>query len=620
MNQNRSNIAQLMHVKREAPTPRWFIVALPDDARASTMSARLSNSATTMIPHRSGRPWLLTNVPSVHHVVAPDGPTRLVMIGAASGAMSSLRSASRATQPAQLHQTLSGVPGAYVAFASIEGQLYARGNVSGTRRVFQSQIDGMHLLADRADLLAELAQTELNPSSLALSLVRALPHPLSEQAIWEGVEPIAPGTYVVVDRFGSKVRTTKWWTPPDRSLGLVDAGARLRTALERAVNARTTSSPLACDLSGGLDSTPICYFASRTQPGSYAYTAYNADPGGQADLDWAERAAASMPHLLDHIAVDTSGMPAFYAELRGRRGSVDSPTEALLAAPRMTDATILTGTLGSNYHLNGIGGDHLFSPMLPWVHSLIRAQPWRGWRVAQAARRTNATSAWRTFLDLADVRTYRTWLSSTGRRISTSVRSTEIGDWSTPPSIPRWVTPSATAQVRELIVRASREPALGPNRATHIGIQAIRDAARIARGASQITGPLGAIYDSPLLDDEVVEVCLSTRLDVQVQPTAWKPIVKEAMVGRLSPDFLSRSSKVGGAAQGIRGLNSSLPEVTSLIEDRVDMLPAGLIDLRALRATLEATSRSRMPDTHLAETIALFVFLDGLCQTSEPIG
>ncbi|MFC5183575.1 asparagine synthase-related protein [Actinomadura harenae] len=80
--------------------------------------------------------------------------------------------------------------------------------------------------------------------------------------------------------------------PPVRALGV----ARVRRALHDAVAVRAHGrTSLSADLSGGMDSTSVCFLAAGKVERLLTVRAESGDPGDE-DGQWAGLAAAALPH------------------------------------------------------------------------------------------------------------------------------------------------------------------------------------------------------------------------------------------------------------------------------------------------------------------------------------
>jgi len=191
------------------------------------------------------------------------------------------------------------------------------------------------------------------------------------QAVFDGMQRLAPGAALILDRRAGTVRTKAYWRwpeAPDRdAMPEREAVERLRAELTEAVRIRMRSDvPLGAFLSGGMDSaTVLALMASQsTQPiktftigfGDPSYdeidearaTAvhFNADHHEQIVAPDAIRVAETLAVHYDEPFADASAIPTFHvAELARRHVTVC---------------------------LTGDGGDELFAGYTPYADALMR--------------------------------------------------------------------------------------------------------------------------------------------------------------------------------------------------------------------------------------------------------
>ncbi len=566
---------------------RWYVLAVPDCERGQGVADRLSVAGDRVIRHASGRPWLVLNYPADQIVVNESGRNRIAMVGFSSASQQLLqRSADRVRGVDQLDDLAHELAGNHLLLASIDGSLRAQGTATGVRRVFGATIDGCHVVADRADLLAELGGFAMDEATLAIRLLRQFPHPLGDQPVWQGVRPVAPDHYATVDPGGRSFRTARWWRRPEPVLSRAEGAIRLCAALDDAVRTRTQAGGVVySDLSGGFDSTPQTYFAARGPARVLAGTAYNDDPGGGEDLIWARRALTSMLGV-EHSTFSTDEMPRFYGGLLELDACLDDPSDAYRVAPRMVFMMRRAIRHGARAYLNGQGGDELLTGHPKFEHTLFRQRPLLAVRRLRAYQLMEELSFRETFGFLLDCRCYGQWLADT------LAATTERDDFAKPKLVmawdntvvwPKWLTAAARDAVIERIQQCcDTVTPLGEDLASHAELRAIRHGAQSTRGTEQLGAELGLAFQAPISDDRVTEAVLAVRREERTHPKEFKPLMREAMRGRLPDVFLLRTRKTSGAAQSARGIKHHENDLLSLCDDS-PLIELGIINIDALR-------------------------------------
>lgn len=596
----------------ESSVPRWYFVVLPDNDKGSALAGRLPVEGARTIPHASGRPWLVVALPDEQLVLGEAGNDRAAVLGYSTATSERLREAvGRPDGVRALDEVSHSLAGGFHLVASVRGHLRVQGSASGVRRVFYAEIDGVVVASDRADVLADLGGLRYDETALAMRLLRPLPHPLGEQPLWQGLSHVPPESYLHVEPGGVRTSTRQWWRRPEPVLSRRAGADLLRDALADAVASRTHQGGVVhCDVSGGMDSTPIAWFASLGPAKVLGATAYNEDPGGREDLHWARRALTVMPEM-EHRTQSLDELPGFFEGMPELANRLDEPTAALLAAPRMQANMRDALHHSARLYLNGLGGDQLLRGLPNWEHTLFRSRPLLAWRRARHHRMLAGTSAVSTIRGLTDRRSYAHWLRAAAvpvHRAGTTHHDVGFG-WGLPFGWPQWLTPEALRAVRGRIEALSEEAqALGHDRASHSELMLVRDSARVVRGTGQLGADLGLAFEAPLLDDRVVEACLSVRREERVAPLEYKPLIKEAMRGLLPEDFLSRTTKTGGATQGVRGFAAHHLEVLDLCVSS-PLVDLGIVDQHALQRH-NAQRVGGRPHADLGATVNCAVFLN----------
>ncbi|MEO7196058.1 MAG: hypothetical protein ABIZ05_14815 [Pseudonocardiaceae bacterium] len=153
------------------------------------------------------------------------------------------------------------LPGCWHMVASLAGVVRVQGSLSGLRRVFHTRVGGVLVAGDRADVLARVAGAGIDAQALAVRVAcgRQVPPPLCERSFWRDVHAVAPDRYLRIDPEG-EARELRWWRPPEPALPLGAGADRVREAPRVALAARgSVLGRVSADLSGGLDSTSLCF-------------------------------------------------------------------------------------------------------------------------------------------------------------------------------------------------------------------------------------------------------------------------------------------------------------------------------------------------------------------------
>lgn len=593
-----------------------FTVALPDTDSGSLVHDRLHGFTNMRLDHPSGRPWLLARTKPENLLSHTKGRRRVAMVGPISASPDDLgRAARQVRTPRELADYSRQFDGSFCVFGSFDGLLYASGPAMQTRRIFHAEVDGLRVVADRADVLAELGALALDHTALGLRLTSGPPHPANDLPMWENLVAVPGAEYTVVQRDGVTVDNETWWHRPEPTLSRAEGAERLHEAIAAAVRTRTVAgADVACDLSGGLDSTPLCYFAAQGPRGVLAKTFYTDDPGGREDLDWAQRALPSMPGVHTHEVFSNEGLPDFFGGLGELRIHLDEPTQAAAAAPRIQHMLDDDVERGIRTHITGLGGDHLLRGVKSWNHTLMQTRPITAWRRARAEDAPADVGVFTTLRQLLDRRSYQQWFVEATNDAVNDIELPElprINDWSVPFRFPPWLSNEARYALAERLRQLGTdvEP-LDDNLAGHLDIFALREAGNTARSMGMVGQAAGVSYDAPLLDDHVAEATLEVRYEDRDSPIEWKPLMKAAMTDLLPDDYLRRTTKIGGGPQSVRGYAAHFESLTKLWEES-GLLDCGLVDRDSLYSTVQP-SATAAPPSHARTLTDVAIFLRDL--------
>ncbi|MER5519821.1 asparagine synthase-related protein [Streptomyces sp. NPDC002763] len=580
----------------------WFTI-LPDGEPGVAAAQLLRPWATETISHHSGRPWLVGSWPEGQVTVGAAGARRVAVIGRCPVTADELSArAGRLRDAENAERVAHGLSGSFHFLASVDGSVRARGSASGVRRLFHTRVAGATVAADRADRLAAVTGASPDERILAAHLLTSpLPYPLDDHCVWQGVRAVPSFDCLLIDADG-RARTRRWWTPPEPQRAWQDGVPAVRAALTAAVDARTAGEDtLSADLTGGLDSTSLCFLATREkeQPrlgGVRLVTLHwqSLDPDND-DATWAMRATAHLPDI-EHVRPAPSQWPLWYSDLTALTGDAvptDEPGPWVRDGARMSVLCRLMTGRGSRLHLMGGGGDELFSSSPPHLHDYVRRHPLAAWSRIRTQRAAQHWPLGQLLRQLADGRTFGQWLTAWAQGLTTPqplspalVRGAPSTAWGVDLRMPPWASRDATEAVRDLLKEAAdtAEP-LAPQRGQHTALACVRTGGRGLRLLNQVMSRQGLGLAAPYLDDQVIEAALAIRVAERSTPGRYKPVLAEAVRGIVPDDVLRRNTKGEYSADFHVGLRRNRAGLVELF-DGSWLGGAGLIDDAAVRASL----------------------------------
>lgn len=181
----------------------------------------------------------------------------------------------------------------------------------GVGKLFYRWHGGALQIASRiAPLIAPEPFASLNKRYFALQLTQG--SPLRTDTPFNGLACLAYGKTMIIDVGGSKERRP--WAPDDKQADISDddVSAELRRLLDEAVESAMPDGAVACELSGGLDSTSVFVTAAHLRAQIYALT-FASSSGRNGDDDaFARIAVEAFPN--PHILIDQDDHPPFAIE------------------------------------------------------------------------------------------------------------------------------------------------------------------------------------------------------------------------------------------------------------------------------------------------------------------
>jgi asparagine synthase (glutamine-hydrolysing) len=543
------------------------------------------------ITHASGRPWLVGSWPEHQLRLVSAGTSRLAVLGHTRlDPASASRALDRARSPYDLDRLARELPGGCHLFASVAGHTRSQGTVSGSRQIFYTTVDGTAVAATSPESLVALTGARLDEQALALRLLTPVaPWPLSLRSVWSGVRQLPGGHWLHLDP-GGHPRPVSWWSPPEPDRPLAEAATAIRAALRESVAVRVGGCEVvSADLSGGLDSTCLCFLAAAATGGTLL--TYHWTPLDRANDDsrWADRAAVLLPG--DHRPVSVDHEPQFDGGPEGTEPTADVEGPPPWNRGRAHHAALsrAVAAAGSRLHLVGLGGDDLFGAVPAYLWSLVRRNPIAGLRTARRGWVLNRWSLRATLRGLADRRPYPTWLADQAEQVTAPApaRSDPSLGWAARPRLPAWATPDAVEAVR----RAIREAAggdprpLAGDRYRHQVLEGVQAGGRAVRQLESALRRFGVGWEAPYLDDRVVEAALSVRLPDRLAAGEYKPVLRAAMRGVVPEPVLARRSKGEYSAEAYDGLRRDRRALVDYCDD-LRLAGLGLVDAAALRAAL----------------------------------
>ncbi|MFD2472946.1 asparagine synthase-related protein [Amycolatopsis silviterrae] len=563
-----------------------FLV-LPDLPAAAGMLGR-AWAGVQVHAHASGRPWLVGRWRRAEVAVGTAGPVRLAVIGDSPVAAVRLGElAARVSSLADVDRVAAALSGAFHLVATVDGAVRIQGTATGLRRVFHCRAGGVPVAADRADLLAGLAESSVDEETLAARMACGLqlPPPLNERPLYAKVSAVPPGDCLVWT--DGRAREKPWWRPPAARESLTRGAEGVRAALADSVHLGRGSA----DLSGGMDSTSLCFLAARENPELLTLRWAEAEAGND-DAEFAARSIAALDRA-EHVIIPQHELPAVFAG-PDRPMDADEPYAFTRSAARIRYSAETVAAHGSETHFAGHGGDELFSPLPGYLHQLLRRRPVTALRHVRAHAALRRWPLFGTAAGLLRPGTVAGWWREQASHLADPVGSARrpVLGWGVEPLRAQpWLTGDALHLARKALHRtADQARPLGRDPGEHQAMLVLRSAAAQYRLTAGLFADAGVQLRLPFFDDRVVEAVLRVRRHEHADPARYKPLLAEAMRGIVPDVVLGRATKGEFGADLRDGLRRNQAAILRLFEDSA-LAARGLLDPDRLRAAVLAPQR-----------------------------
>lgn len=576
---------------------RFLLATTGPDSEAAI--ARAFPRPVNRVAHPHGRAVLVGEWNEAQRVTVTSGERSLTLLGTTAVTTDELeRELRRYRTAGDVEGIHRRIPGSYFTVLAWEHETIAFGTFSGIRQLVYST--GASLVSNDAAVLRDAINAGLDDATLPLFLISLKPPAvLGDRTAWLGIRAVPP-TYSARLTGNGEFGIHPRWVPPTAEGRLEDIAPLLTQALDDAVRARQARGRISTDLSGGMDSTTLAFFAHRRRADLITMFRPALDSSND-DQRWTSAAEEHLPGA-HHLRLPAEQSAPWFSDwLDQRDGNLEGPLPSSRVGSYLRELGRLVAEAGSTTHLTGIGGDELFHPSFALVQSLAFRRPKWAW---EAARRAQAMGRWSTGATLAAL--YRreslsAWLRRSAAEIDRlpAVQGAPSSDWEPRPLLPPWASALTIDATRESI-RAAADVAtteLDPVDYEMLSLASLSGS--LVRRFEPLLASHGVSYEAPFLDDNVIEIAMSIQRSDRARDGAYKPVLAAAARPVVPASLLGRRTKGDYSREAYDGIRKSRDQILHEFESS-ELAARGLIDTSALRRTLTGVN----PDTRA------FQFLD----------
>lgn len=509
-----------------------------------------------------------------------------------------ISSAWKVSTPADLFTWQNFLPGIWTCFLFRESETYIRTDLMAGAEIYHRASGNSWAVSNDIDLL-RLPTDCVDKSKVARSLLYPAP-PFDQDAddLTGESSRLDPGA---VYRIKSNGKLERVFQPTIEAVNRGDSEAivRLRDSLRDSVLS-TSQEALGADLSGGFDSTSLCYLLKEGGVGFKAFTGATHSSGGR-DGDWAKIIGGKLQPR-EHIKWISTDLTLPFEP--------DPYTSTNVFAGRINAAKMRYGArqarrAGVTVVIGGHGGDELFDLDPSFLHESIKRRPLLS---ISLAREYGALERWQLSDTANALLPMQKWDNVIRAKAKASFgRPNElkqfpnrwmVGDWFIPP----WITPSVANDLNNALLKSmlSNEPAKNWAQ-RHLTV--VNASASSTKHIRNIYAEEGIELRTPYLDESVFRSMIAIPPEMIGRPTPPKEGLRLAMKGIVDPQVFERKDQDSGSPDVFLGWHRHRKALSMNIESW-KLVKEGLVDRDELYKYLNKQVGHEIQPIAIARTIA----------------
>lgn len=573
----------------------------------------------------NGRPWIISSYEIGRHeryfvqdsyrvYYSGSCPVTESEIDSIITSATSLGEASR-----RLFTTLSGI--AWLA-VSDDHATHVYSDILTKSSIFYGldTLDG--ICSDDQLLMARLNSVTVNGHELTARMTDSSLSCINLRSIWAGVETINIGEYLVLEP-ESVVSPRQCWNP-----GAIDENSDsdprcLSEAIRSSLLEKTQNQNVIMDLSGGLDSGTLAYFA-RDEGVTFSTLFLEPDASSSWDQYWSEFMANDLKVERICRPYSESLYSADEAENRSIEIHPEGPGAISTSVSAIPWLVRQTASVEPTVHINGNAGDILFGPLPSMYSAVIRRLGIRALPLVRRAAQLNGFNLRR--LIAASLRhrdpEYEALTAVSSALQSNLTEEEHLCRWVYPPTIPEAFTSLAVNSLdqnyKEAAYYLSRKPPrdLLTTQLLHTIRLHAEDQRRMNLASKQVGGP---IIESPFLDKRIIELALAAPLDERIRQVPPKSQLYHARPPTMPGQLFFRSDKGDYLEDETTARLGGIERQRSMIDEGLILDDLGLIDSRTMRNAIGRYSPAGTSEWSRGQVLHAEVWLRSLESCFGPL-
>lgn len=489
------------------------------------------------------------------------------------------------------------VPGIWTLLLATSGRLFIRTDLMRNSMIYARQTAGGVMLANRPEVIGREAGGFSSALCSLSMLYPGAPWPVDHGELAGELQGFKPGGVYEVSSRGWRKR--REMILPDAKLRLDQGAASVADALFASTN-RTRAGVLGADLSGGYDSTTLCFLLDTVGKTYQTFSGVGRNRACE-DALWAKKALRELKNAQPHYW-NPSETPVCFAPDSYRS---DIPFAGVAHAAKIRWHAKRARAIGVDVLIGGHGGDELLDVDETTLFHTWKKHPvmtWRNLKIYSANYRWSSRQTVREMLrpepPVEKIRDYFDRSRETPDTLSYSPNIWGLTRWYAPP----WLKDEALEEATAFSLEKWEKNELPPTWEGRYH-EIVSDSASTSRHLRWIYGEEAVTLRCPYLDESVFRAMCSLDPAPLADPSTPKKALVYAMQDAVPHFLYQRRTKDVGLPDVYSGWETNKERLAAEISSW-KLSQTGLVDATLLKRFLRRTAGQPIEPIALWRTLA----------------
>ena len=500
-----------------------------------------------------------------------------------------------------------------------ENHLIASGDFNNCNPIYYLERNDELFVSFHPELISNFTKQKLNKTYFALRIVNfETIYPFSELTPWENIKLLNSRKMLVV--LEGQISQVFLFRSNGGNKRISEVAVELRQNVKDVLQKNLGKQiRISADLSGGLDSTSLCYFCKDL--GVELNTIFlSPEDGADSDAIWSERASKEVS--AEHTVLPYSSTITLNSlnPLDIYKALPFGPSESFryISLARKIIEIGLKNDIGM--HINGHGGDELFGPLSTMAWSLYHSNYPNRIKNLYGFARLNKFNLFKFFKSLVD-----------NESLSDNLRCLECREieqidfdikyssqWVPKPSVANFVTQTA----RDLITSCASSYAeqniepYSDDKSIHRILEEVEAHSLLQRDLNaMVPNDKSFRFLSPYTAYDIVESALQYNIDERFNAKVTKPMLAEIRSESMSLEYFKRRDKGEYTKSTFTEYNNRKNMLQKIFSEECLIYKLGLVDKRKLLQSLNKFSADGEQLENIMRIQIIEYWLRGYCES-----